>query len=502
MGRDITYWPAVLCFISFVSNVCSGNYFWQDSDLPWVTNSTALPFSAAVSCNIGAYLSGRSTFMINNIGGIAGVYRIPQIAAEVTGVYTNTGLNAPYRGAGRPEATYALERLIDIAARELGIDPFELRLRNLVPPSAMPYDTGFVFTYDCGEFEGTMRGVADLADRAGFAARRADATRRGMLLGLGMANPIEVAAGPFTKVRSDTTRIDMHPDGTATLYAGSMSTGQGIETTLTDLVAKQLGLPREAIRYEAGDTDDLVDGRGNGGSGAIAVGGAATLQAAQKVIATAKTLAAELLEAKLDDIDFKDGRFPLRGTNRSVSLADVARLAERKSPAGLTETAVFLPPAVTFPNGSHMCEVEVDPETGVVRIVRYAIVEDIGTVLNETLAFGQIQGGVAMGVGQALGELIVYDGDSGQLMTGSFMDYQMPRAEDVPQVHLRTRPVPTKVNPLGAKGVGEAGTVGSLVATVNAVCNALEPYGIAHLEMPLTPARVWTAIEAAKAARG
>jgi aerobic carbon-monoxide dehydrogenase large subunit len=450
--------------------------------------------------NVGCYLSGRSLFMLNNIGGIAGVYRIPSIEATITGVFTNTMTNAPYRGAGRPEATYVIERLIDIAARGLGLDPFELRLRNLVPPSAMPYDTGFLFKYDCGEFEGNMLGAARLADRAGFAGRREESARRGMLRGLGMANPIEVAAGPFTKPRKDTTKLEVHPDGTVTVYAGSMSTGQGIETTLTDLVARELGLSRDAIRYQAGDTDDLPEGRGNGGSGATAVGGAATKRAVEKVIATGRALAAKMLEAKVEDIDFADGRFPLKGSNRSVGLMDVARYAQAASPAGLCEIGEFMPPAVTFPNGCHMVEVEIDPDTGVAKIQRYAIVEDIGTVLNPTLALGQIQGGVAMGVGQALGEAIVYDSESGQLVSGSFMDYQMPRADDVPSVTLETRAVPTAVNPLGAKGVGEAGTVGSLVATINAVCDALSPLGIRHIEMPATPARVWAAIQDAKVA--
>lgn len=451
--------------------------------------------------NIGAYLGGRSLFMVNNIGGIAGVYRIPAIAADIFGVFTNTGINAPYRGAGRPEATFATERLIDLAARKLGIDPYELRRRNLVPPSAMPYDTGFVFTYDCGEFEGNMIGAAKSADLAGFPARRAEAERRGMLLGLGMANPIEVAGGPFTKPGKDHTKLVVHGDGTATLFAGVMSVGQGIETAFTDLVAEKLAIPRDKIKYVFGDTDDLPTGRGNGGSSSIPVGGAATLGAIGKVIATGKTLAAELLEGAAEDIDFRDGGFHLRGTNRAAGLAEVAKLAESRSPAGLAETAEFMPPAVTFPNGCHMCEVEIDPETGVVKIVRYSIVEDIGNVINDTLARGQIQGGVAMGVGQALGEAIAYDRDSGQLMTGSFMDYQMPRADDVPPVNLQTRAVPTAVNPLGAKGVGEAGTVGSMVATINAICDALEPYGITHIEMPATPPRVWTAIQAAKRQR-
>ncbi len=448
--------------------------------------------------NVGCYLSGRSLFLLNNIGGIAGVYRIPSIEAGVTGVFTNTMTNAPYRGAGRPEATYVIERLIDIAARDLGLDPFELRRRNLVPPSAMPYDTGFMFKYDCGEFEANMVGAAKLVDRAGFAERKQESAKRGMLRGFGMANPIEVAAGPFTRPRNDLTKLQVHSDGTATLYAGSMSTGQGIETTLTELVAGALGLPRDAIRYRAGDTDDLPDGRGNGGSGATVVGGSATQKVAKNVIATGRALAAEMLESKLDDIGFADGRFRLEASNHSVGFADVARYAEEKRPTGLCETAEFMPPAVTFPNGCHMVEVEIDPETGVVRIVNYVIVEDIGNVLNPTLARGQIQGGVAMGVGQALGEVITYDGESGQLISGSFMDYQMPRADDVPPVRIETRAVPTAANPLGAKGVGEAGTVGSLVATINAICDALSPFGIRHIEMPATPARVWAAIQGAK----
>ncbi len=457
-----------------------------------------LALSLHFDINIGAYLTGRSLFMVNNIGGIAGVYRIPRIAADVTGLFTNTGLNAPYRGAGRPEATYALERLIDIAARQMGLDPYELRRRNLVPPSAMPYDTGFVFTYDCGEFEGNMTGVAKAADYAGFEGRRAEAAKRGKLRGIGIANPIEVAGGPFTKPQKDHTKLVVHGDGTATLHAGVMSVGQGIETAFTDLVAQRLGLTRDKIKYVFGDTDDLPTGRGNGGSSSIPVGGTATVRVIDKVVATGKSLAAELLESKPEEIDFRDGGFHVRGTNRTAGLADVARLAEQKSPDGLAETAEFMPPAVTFPNGCHMCEVEVDPDTGVVEVVRYSIVEDIGNVINETLARGQIQGGVAMGVGQALGEVISYDGESGQLMTGSFMDYQMPRADDVPTVHLQTRAVPTAVNALGAKGVGEAGTVGSLVATINAICDALAPLGVTHIEMPATPARVWAAIQEAK----
>jgi carbon-monoxide dehydrogenase large subunit len=314
-----------------------------------------------------------------------------------------------------------------------------------------------------------------------------------------MAMPIEVAGGPLAKPGKDMTRIEVGGDGRVKVTAGAMSTGQGLETMMVDLVARELGIPRERIDYAFGDTDALPHGRGNGGSSSAPVGASATLGAAHKVIESGKAIAASLLDAAPESIDFAEGRFPLRGTNRSVSLAEVAAKAKELSPAGLVEAAEFVPPAVTFPNGCHLCEVEIDPETGVVRIERYTIVEDIGTVLNAKLAHGQIQGGVAMGIGQALGEVIRYDEDSGQLVTGSFMDYQMPRAEEIPEVHLLTRPVPTKVNPLGVKGVGEAGTVGSLVATINAICDALAPLGVRHIEMPATPARVWAAIEAAKA---
>ena len=461
-------------------------------------NGRFLALEAHYRINIGAYLSGRSTWMLNNIGGIAGVYRIPQIAATVTGVYSNTMTNAPYRGAGRPEATYTIERLIDLAARELGIDPFELRLRNAVPPSAMPYDTGFTFTYDCGEFEGVMLEAARQADRAGFAARRAASAGKGLYRGLGIANPIEVAGGPFSAPVKDMTRIAVEPTGRVRVTAGAMSTGQGLETMMVDLVAAQFGVPRESVDYVFGDTDSLPFGRGNGGSSAAPVGASATLAAAQSVIAAGKTIAAELLDAAVDEVAFADGAFARAGTNLSVSLAEVARIAHQRDPNGLTGDGTFVPTAVTFPNGCHMCEVEIDPETGVVTIAGYTIVEDIGTVLNPKLAHGQIQGGVAMGIGQALGEAIQYDAGSGQLVTGSLMDYQLPRADEMPGVKLTTRPVPTKANPLGVKGVGEAGTVGSMVAVMNAIVDALAPLGIQHLEMPATPARVWAAIEAAR----
>ncbi|MGI9479860.1 MAG: xanthine dehydrogenase family protein molybdopterin-binding subunit [Hyphomicrobiaceae bacterium] len=451
--------------------------------------------------NIGAYLSGRSMGLIGNYGGIAGIYRIGQIAAEAFGVHTHTQMTAPYRGAGRPEATYIIERLIDIAARETGVDPFELRRRNAVPPDAMPYDTGFRFTYDCGEFEANMLAAADLADRAGFEARRAEARSRGKLRGLGMANPIEAAGGPYVAPASDQSRIVVNADGSVDLYTGTMSVGQGSETMFSNMIAERLGLDVGHVRYHQGDTDMLPGGRGNGGSSSTGVGGSAIKITLDNVIDEGSRLAAEMLQAKADEIVFGDGRFTVKGGTSSVSLVEVAKLAEERSAEGLHASGKFDPPAVTFPNGCHMCEVEIDAATGVCEIVNYSVVEDIGTVMNPVMARGQMHGGIAMGVGQALFENVAYDGESGQLVSGSFMDYTMPRADDLPaNIQFKTRPVPTKVNPLGAKGIGEAGSVGSIAATINAVCDALGPLGIDHIEMPATPARIWSAIQAAKAA--
>ena len=471
-----------------------------DAELALDADGRMLALRSRFDVNIGCYLSGRSLFMVGNSGGIAGVYRIPAIAGQIRGIFTNTQTSAPYRGAGRPEATYTIERLIDIAAHDLGIDPFELRRRNLVQPSAMPYDTGFTFTYDCGEFEGNMTGAAEIADRAGFEKRRAEAAKRGKLRGLGISNPIEVAGGPFVKPGKDFSSIRVSSDGTVTLNAGVMSVGQGIETSFSYLVAERLGVAVDKVRYIQGDTDLLPGGRGNGGSSSIGVGGACVTITLDNTIAKGRQIAADMLDAKPEDIEFSDGHFRLAGTNRALALTEVAEHAEKAGDDGLTASGEFQPPAVTFPNGCHMCEVEIDPDTGALEIIRYTVVEDIGNVINPTLAEGQIHGGVAQGVAQAIGEAIVYDAETGQLASGSFMDYMIPRADDLPNVTIRTRAVPTKVNPLGAKGVGEAGTVGSLVATINAICDALAPLGVKHIEMPATPARIWEMIQNARKA--
>jgi aerobic carbon-monoxide dehydrogenase large subunit len=453
--------------------------------------------------NLGAFVSGRSGWGVGNIGGIAGVYIIPFIAAQVCGVLTHTVPTAAYRGAGRPEATYAIERLIDVAARELGISPYELRRRNLIPPTAMPYKTALTFTYDCGEFEGNMREATALADFNTFEQRRAAALKQGKLRGIGLCNCIEVAGGPFLRPAKDLAELRLTEDGRLILRSGSMSVGQGLETTMTQLVADRFGVALEQVVWEGGDTDLLASGKGNGGSGALCIGGSAVTLAVDKVIEKARHIAAELLEAAVVDVEFTNGKFTIAGTDRSVDLASVARAAHDPNhiapgeEGGLVESGEFTPTAVTFPNGTHICEVEIDAETGATEIVRYSAVEELGRILNPMIVAGQIHGGVVQGVGQALGEVIIHDAD-GQMLTASFMDYQMPRANEYPEFRLATREVPTAANPLGAKGVGEAGTVGALGAAMNAINDALAPLGIRHFDMPATPARVWAAIQATK----
>jgi carbon-monoxide dehydrogenase large subunit len=451
--------------------------------------------TAHFDLNIGAYLSARSLASgLGNLGGISGVYRIGPTAATAYGVFTNVHTLGPYRGAGRPDATYVIERLLDMAAAELGIDPFELRLRNLIPPETMPYNTGFMFEYDCGEFVENMNQAAELSDLAGYLERKKDTESRGKLRGIGYSNPIEVAGGPFTKPGTDHARVTVNPDGTALIHAGCMSTGQGLQTMFCDLVSEGLGIAQSDIRFSQGDTDDLPGGRGSGGSAATPTGGSSVTLAVRAVIEKGAELASDMLEAAVADITFaardSGGVFQVAGTDRSVSLTQVA--AEAASRGGdLFGQSVFTPPKVTFPNGCHVCEIEIDPETGQLEICRYTVVEDVGRVMNLTMLTGQMHGGIAQGVGQSLMEQMVYDAD-GQVLSGTFMDYSMPRADMMPEVQLRTREVRTQVNPVGAKGVGEAGTVGSMVCVINAVCDAL---GVSHFEMPASPQRIWAVLQ-------
>ena len=451
----------------------------------------------------GAYLSSERNLLptFANVHTSVGVYAIPAAHVAVTGVFANKNPVAPYRGAGRPEAIYVIERLIDDAARELGQDPIELRRKNLIPANAMPYKNAFGITYDCGAFAENMEAALEAADYAGFAARRTRSLAAGKLRGIGLGFAIERAASPgleFAEIRFD-------PSGTAILFMGTKNQGQGHETTFKQILNERLGIEPGEVQFIDGDTDRVAFGMGSTGSRSTVIGGTAVWMAADKIIAKGKKIAAHLLEAAAADLEFADGRFTVAGTDRAVSLKEVARAAFQAGrlpsdlEGGFYETGTFAPKSDTFPNGCHICEVEIDPDTGAVEVVDYTVVDDVGTVINPTTLKGQIHGGVAQGLGQVLMEEVAYDPQSGQLLTGSFMDYAMPRADTLCPMHVHSKPVPTKLNPLGAKGAGEAGTVGALPAVMNAVLNALGPLGARDLDMPATSEKIWRAIQNANA---
>ncbi|HEX6978145.1 MAG TPA: xanthine dehydrogenase family protein molybdopterin-binding subunit [Alphaproteobacteria bacterium] len=448
--------------------------------------------------NLGGYLSHYGPFIPTMAGSsmLTGVYAIPAAFVEVKGVYTNTAPVDAYRGAGRPEAAYLIERLVDTAAREMNLSPDEIRRRNFIPPSAMPYTTALEANFDSGDFARNMEDAMREADWGGFAARREEAARRGALRGIGMAYYIEICGGGSDEM----AQIRFDPGGSVTVLIGSQTNGQGHETAYAQIVAERLGVPMETIRVVQGDTDQIVYGTGTGGSRAVAVGGSAVHAAADRIINKGKALAAHFLEAAEADIEFRDGTFVITGTDRRLSIFEVAQLCHTpgKLPpgmsAGLDESATFVPPAFTYPNGCHIAEVEIDAATGVPRIVRYTIVDDFGKVINPLLLEGQVHGGTVQGIGQALYERVVYDSDSGQLITGSLMDYCLPRADDVPAFTFRYNEIPTRANPLGVKGAGEAGAIGAPAAVINAIVDALAPYGIRHIDMPATPEKIWRAI--------
>ncbi len=452
--------------------------------------------------NVGAYLSSDRNMLatFGSLGALVGVYHVPAAYAHLTVAFTNCPATAPYRGAGRPEAIYIIERLIEDAARQTGFDRVELRRKNLIPPAKLPYKTPLGLTYDCGDFPAIMeRGLA-MADVAGFAARRDAAKKRGKLRGLGIANAIERAASPGPEY----AELRFNTGGQATLLMGTIHQGQGHETTFKQIAIEKLGLLPSDIRFVDGDTDLVAFGTGTNGSRSTVIGGTAVTIAADKIITKAKKIAAHMLEASEADINFSEGRFAIAGTDRSLALKEVARAAflPNKLPKGmepgLYETGTFSPSNDTFPNGCHVCEVEIDPDTGAVAVDRYAVVDDVGTVINPKLLKGQIHGGVAQGMGQVLMERVVYDPRSGQLLSASFMDYAMPRADDFCEIEIESQPVPTKLNPMGAKGAGEAGTVGALPAVMLAILDALAPLGVKHIDMPATAERVWRALNGAK----
>ena len=444
---------------------------------------------------IGAYLQpGMPAFMMN-AGTLAGVYRTPAIHADITGVFSNTNPMRPYRGNGRPEAAFVIERMVELAADQLDIDAAELRRRNYISPSQMPFKTGLTFTYDSGEFEKNMDLALALADVKGLAKRKAEARKRGKLLGFGLSNTIERAGAP--SLEGAEVRLDR--DGSVTMFSGSNSQGQGHETTFKQIVCDRLGLDPKDVQYVQGDTDEVFFGEGTGGSRSATLAGSAFFMATEKVVKKARAIAAHMLKVDESDLKFDEGVFSTSKTNRTLTIKELAgaslnpaNLPQGMEP-GLTQTAVYQAPVNNYPNGCHIAEVEIDRETGKVDIVRYSVVDDFGTMLNPLILHGQVHGGVAQGAGQALMEDVHFDRD-GQLVTGSFMDYAMPHAHDLCDITVEANPVPTKTNPLGVKGAGEAGCVGALPAVTNAVVDALSEFGVKHIEMPATPERVWRAM--------
>jgi carbon-monoxide dehydrogenase large subunit len=465
--------------------------------------------------NIGAYISTFGAGIPSAIYSalLAGVYRTPAIVVQSTGVFTNTVPTDAYRGAGRPEACYVLERLADAAARKLGMDRVEIRRRNLIPVEAMPYKTPIGSIYDCGNFPKVLSRLIDVADYGGFAKRQSAVSRTRKLRGFGFAcyvessgvAPSRLAAALGARVGFfEAASIRVQQDGSVQALLGTHNHGQGHATTFAQIISSRLGVPISSVEIIEGDTDQVPYGSGTFGSRSIAVGGSALDRAAVKVIDKAKKIAAHLLEASSGDIAFDKGVFTVAGTDRRVTLREVARVAHHPTsyPAdmelGLQDSAVYDPPSFAWSNGAHACEVEVDCDTGVINIVGYWGVDDVGTVINPMIVEGQIQGGIAQGLGQATREHCVYDPANGQLLSGSFMDYAVPRAEDMPDIISELdESQPCTHNPLGAKGCGEAGSIGAPAAIVGAVLDALRPLGVTDIEMPLTPERVWNAIRAA-----
>ena len=454
--------------------------------------------------NMGAYLGTVSPLMptLNIVKNVVSVYRTPAIEVSTKCVMTNTTPVSAYRGAGRPEANYLMERLIETAAAELAIDPLELRRRNHIRPEEMPYKAPSGMVYDSGEFTALLDKTLEFSDWAGFARRKEESRRRGKLRGRGLGSYLEVTAPPNKEMGG----VRFEEDGTVTMITGTLDYGQGHATPFAQVLSERLGIPFERTRLLQGDSDQLLAGGGTGGSRSITASGTALVEASQLVIERGRQIAAVALEAAAADIEFADGRFTIAGTDRSVSILELARQAREElalpedGPRSLDVMHVSSEIPSAFPNGCHVAEVEIDPATGVVEVVKYAAVNDFGTVVNPMIVEGQMHGGVVQGIGQALMERTVFDAD-GQPLAGSYMDYAVPRAPDVPNFASTSHPVPAKSNPLGVKGCGEAGCAGALSSVMNAVVDALGELGIRHIDMPATPPRVWQAIQQAQAAR-
>jgi aerobic carbon-monoxide dehydrogenase large subunit len=469
--------------------------------------------------NLGGYLSTFAPNIPTNLYGmlLAGVYTTPAIYCEVKGVFTNTVPVDAYRGAGRPEATYVLERLVDVAATEMGIDRVDLRRRNFIPASAHPYQTPVLLEYDTGDHHGTLEAALVASDWNGFEQRKAESLTRGKFRGIGMSCYIEACGLAPSRLAGqlgaraglyESANVRVHPTGAVTVYTGAHSHGQGHETTFAQLVAEQLDIPIDHIDIVHGDTAKVPFGLGTVASRSLAVGGVAIAKALDKVIKKGKKIAAHLLEAADSDIEFKQGSFRVAGTDRTKTFREIARAAyvphdyplEELEP-GLDETCFYDPVNFTYPGGCHVAEVEVDSETGTAALVRYTAVDDVGRVINPMIVEGQVHGAVAQGVGQALFENGVYDGN-GQLQSGTFMDYCMPRADDLPDITVQTHSTLCTHNVLGVKGVGEVGTIGSPPAVINAVVDAVSQFGVKHVDMPATPQRMWMVLDTATRAAG
>jgi carbon-monoxide dehydrogenase large subunit len=495
---------------SFVSDA-HGRDHVTTVELGLDANNKFTAMRCSTKANLGGYMSLFSsavpTYMYATL--LAGQYTTPVIYSEVKTVFTNTTPVDAYRGAGRPEATYVVERVVEAAARELGMDPAELRRQNLIQPDQFPYETPVIHTYDIGDYEAGMNKAMELADYAGFAARKEQSKANGKLRGIGFSNFIEACGiAPSAAVGAlgggvglwEAAQIRFNPTGNVTVFTGTHSHGQSHETTFAQVVAEQLGVPVENVEVVHGDTDKGPFGMGTYGSRSIAVGGSAIIRAGEKIIAKGKKIAAHILEAAEDDIEFADGNFTVAGTDKAMNIGEIAFSAyvphnypEGLEP-GLDESAFYDPLNFSFPSGTHVCEVEIDPDTGIVEIVKYTAVDDFGTVINPMIVEGQVHGGIVQGVGQALTEGCAYDPETGQLVTGSFMDYTMPRADDVPSFNTGTTETPSPLNPLGVKGCGEAGAIAAPAAVMNAVTDAL---GTENIQMPATPEKVWRVAQAA-----
>ncbi len=474
-----------------------------------------LALKVQTNANMGAYLSTFASCIPTILYAtlLAGQYTTPAIFCEVTASFTNTAPVDAYRGAGRPEATFVVERIVHQAAVDTGIAQDEIRRRNFI--RKFPYSTPVALTYDTGNYDATLDDAMKVADVAGFPARKAEAAKRGMLRGLGYASYIEACGLAPSNIAGalgaraglfEAGQVRVNPTGSVTVFTGSHSHGQGHETTFAQIVAGRLGIDIANVEVVHGDTGRIPFGMGTYGSRSLSVGGTAIVKALDKVIAKGKKIAAHLLEAAEGDIEFKDGKFTVAGTDRSKAFAEVSLAAYvphnyplDKLEPGLDETAFYDPTNFTFPAGTHICEVEVDPETGVVKVVAFTASDDFGNIINPMIVAGQVHGGLTQGIGQALLEQCVYDADSGQLLTGSYMDYAMPRADDVPSFKVSTQVTPCTHNPLGAKGCGEAGAIGAPAAMMNAVHDALAAVGVKRIDMPASPHRVWQAIQSARA---